>query len=1254
MSKINQIQNALKELDGGAFQKLADSYLTKKGYSNLNSLGSVIGANKTRTGTPDTLSILPNGKYCFVEYSTQQAGLGKKFLDDLKKCFNETKTHIPISRIQEIVLCHTSTLNTDEHHQLRKKCEEHSVNLNIFGVDSISYDLLENYPGIAKDYLGINVDTGQIMPPDEFITLYGKNQLTTRLDTTFAFRDEETKNICTALEDNDLIIIQGKAGTGKTRLALECCERFTKNNERYKTLCILSRGPDIFDDLRVYFSEPGFFLILLDDANRASKFEYIVQLLQYQRGNQRIKVIATVRNYAAEKILKECQTYKSPTVIKIQPLTDEQIKELVEKEYDIRNHHYLDRIVNIAKGNPRIAMMAAKIAKETNTIQSIENVENLYDDYFSSIQQDLDELDNTSLLKVAGIVVFFRILERNNEKKISAIAEICHLTPQNIWEFVNKLHTLEIFDLYEDEIAKVSDQVLATYLFYLACFKKKVIDFGELLIAFHPEYREHFIDALNPVLNAYHSQSLMEEIGLHVDKLWKKQETSDKNRFLYCLNDFGFLKQTETLVYIKDEIEALPPKQIDVENLDFDKTTDISTPSIISILSAFQNADSNTFQMALDLLCSYLEKRPEILSEFLHLIEVRFNFHHTSHIYEYSTQQSVVKVLWNRTEQENNPFFSKVFLYAASKYLHTKYRVSESKNKNTINFITFELAPSARLSELRKTILSGLQDLYKIENLKKDVLKVFQEYSERHNEVSTKEIIKQDAIFIVPFLNQELSPSNLEHCVLVQEYLNKLEHFSVPYDEKLKKRFESNAYSLFILLSKDWTEMHTLELGYEEYKEYKKKEIKKFTNNFNLEDYKKFLDDCIVIQTSLIKSTEIHSFHENIVTALLSLAKQRGELYSEVIKYYLQQGDQLSLSKYHHRVLIEDLLRISNPEDVYSILINANHPNKYAWLFDFYEHLPDSQISQERLDQLCNLYKISTPREITHDWDYLLNYKAIDSQIISKIAEIIVERITKNANLASSLFNLFNPFSNVNKEIINHFSAKIDLLKQAYFSLLDSKQNGDHDGTNFDRFLDLDSEFIVEYIDWLYGKKKYVSRQDDHRDYSFIWERTDHVEIMYKAAEQIFHKEKIDYFYSFFHAFFGLKEIDQEKQRISQLQLKFLIYIIENKYKDVNFMKFVFGLVSNLHDEDKRELISKYIKHNTKFEDFEHLSLESGSFSWSGSAVPMHQRRIDFYKTLIPLFNTVTLLKHKYYIEQKIYNIRKKIERERKRDFMDY
>ena len=45
MSKLNQIQNRIRELGGGrSLDKLADAYLHKKGYDRTNPLGSVVGA----------------------------------------------------------------------------------------------------------------------------------------------------------------------------------------------------------------------------------------------------------------------------------------------------------------------------------------------------------------------------------------------------------------------------------------------------------------------------------------------------------------------------------------------------------------------------------------------------------------------------------------------------------------------------------------------------------------------------------------------------------------------------------------------------------------------------------------------------------------------------------------------------------------------------------------------------------------------------------------------------------------------------------------------------------------------------------------------------------------------------------------------------------------------------------------------------------------------------------------------------------
>jgi hypothetical protein len=495
MSKINQIQNAIKELDGGAFQKLADSYLKKKGYDYLVPLGSVIGANKVRKGTPDTLVILPNEKYVFAEHTTQQTGLFEKIQGDLHKCFDEAKTGVPVSKIQEVVFCHTSSLDAGELDQLRTLCEQRGVNLNIFDIGAISYDLLEKYPGIARDILGINIDSGQILTPDEFVEFYGRNRLATRLDTAFHFREDELNKIGDALKTCGLIIVQGKAGVGKTRLALECCERFSELHPEYQIACVFNRGPDMFDDLRVHFSAPGSFLILVDDANRMSKFEYIVQLIQHQREDQQIKVIATVRDYAVDKVRNATQTYGSLEEISIPPLTDEQIKQLAEKEFGILNNLYLDRIVRIAQGNPRIAIMAAEVAREKNTLESINDVSSLYERYFASIRQDLADLEAPLLLRAAGVVAFFRVLDRTNENLMKAIEQTFGIAPDALWDAIVRLHEMEICDLYEDEAARISDQVLGTYLFYLSFIKSGVLDFGNKSASRHVRY--HGSDGCN-------------------------------------------------------------------------------------------------------------------------------------------------------------------------------------------------------------------------------------------------------------------------------------------------------------------------------------------------------------------------------------------------------------------------------------------------------------------------------------------------------------------------------------------------------------------------------------------------------------------------------------------------------------------------------------------------------------------------------------------------------------------------------------
>lgn len=1251
MSKINQIQNSIKELDGGAFQKLADLYLKKKGFDCLVPLGSVIGANKVKKGTPDTLVPLPNGKFVFAEHTTQQTGLFEKIQGDLHKCFDEAKTGVPVSKIQEVVFCHTSSLDAGELDQLRTLCEQRGVNLSIFDIGAISYDLLEKYPGIARDHLGINIDTGQILTPDEFVEFYGRNRLATRLDTTFHFREDELKQIEGALETFGLVIVQGKAGVGKTRLALECCERFGENHPEYKIACIFNRGPDMFDDLRTHFSAPGSFLILVDDANRMSKFEYIIQLIQHQRKDQQIKVIATVRDYAVDKIRNATQSYGNQEEINIPPLTDEQIKQLVETEYGILNNLYLDRIVRIAQGNPRIAIMAAEVARAKNTLESINDVSSLYDRYFASIRQDLSELEAPLLLRAAGIVAFFRILDRTNENLTKAIEGAFGIALNDLWAAIIRLHEMEICDLYENEAVRISDQVLGTYLFYLAFFKFEALDFGVLLHSFFPDQRKRLIDAINPVLDTLDSAAVMDAMRPHVERLWKQlEQDGDEERLFQLVEVFWFLKQTDSLIYAHDHVAALPDAQVDFASLDFNAKGEAPSHSALSILSSFRHVDDNSFRMALDIICDYFKKCPDQLPKLLYLYSETFCFNHQSYVHGYYVQQAAIDVLWARAKQGENWYFAKTFLAMAGKYLHTEFHTYESRSEHAITHITFRLATSPPLTKLRKTILDGLIRLYADERYKDDVLKVLQQYSAPSIDISVKEIVEQDAKELLPFLSQAMSPQDFQHVLLVHTYLDKLENFGVVFEHELRDKFENDMYRLFKLLAFDLAKMHDDGLGYEEYVELKKKRIHDHFAHYQLADYEKLLMQCTEMKRTIkAGSHRLYEFQESLLGAFRELAEKNAGLYFDVMKSYLVNGAGLEINPVP---LVQSLINVCGAQKTYLLLTELSWPDKQAWLFSYYCSLPADEIGPEQVEQLLALYRTSQTHELPYHWDYLLNYRRALPDIVATVTELLLGRASQNDAFSPSLDMLFNPHSEINSEIASHFAGQVDLLKRAYFYNAARQQHGDYDGTTFNAILDLDSGFAEEYIDWMYSRKKWLTSYDDSRNYSFLWKRADCLDLMRKIAEKVFEHEKEYSAFSYFQTFFGTRDGEENSKSVTPTQESFILGLIESSYADVEFMKFVFDLVSSLPTAIRIPFISKFRELSKSYEAFAELPLESGMRSWRGSAVPTLQRLVDYYQSLIPLFDTVDFLRHKQHVEQIINRLREEIEREKKRDFV--
>ncbi len=855
-------------------------------------------------------------------------------------------------------------------------------------------------------------------------------------------------------------------------------------------------------------------------------------------------------------------------------------------------------------------------------------------------------------MKAAGIIAFFRVVDRSNKEMMSAIEVAFGTSAEALWQAVCQLHDHEILDMYDQEVVRISDQVLATYLFYLAFFKERVLSFTALLEHFFPRLRDRLVDALNPVISVFNSKALLEAMRPHVNQVWKTLEGSNNEEgLLHLMEVFWFLKETDILLYVKARISEMNPESVDLSKVEIKTDFDISSPSILNILRPFKYSDESTFRIALELLFDYLAKRPNDLPKVLHLLTKDFGFTHTSYILGFVVQRGLIDMLWERTRKGEDELFSKLFFAVAEQYLHTDFETTKPKGSYAIVLINFQLYPTPELFELRKTIWRRLFHLYQRPPQRDAVLGVLQSYGMSGYKISVNGIVAQDAAEVVPFIKSELDPSSYHHCLVVQDLLDLFYECNVPFDRELRGQFKNEAYAISELLLDDLVENRNPNLDYEERQQLKKKRIKEYFAGYRFEDFKQFFERCLEIREGLEQNNTVYQLQEGVTDVFSALAERSPDLYVAVLEHYLGLGDPLKLRPYSP---IAKLIEVCGADRAYEILNRPDYPSKRGWLFGFQHSLPPDEATAERLDLLYALYQEAEASEIPSEMDFLLKYWPLDKQVVIRVTDIILAKTEKDPNHAYALFRLFNPHTETNKNLLVLFADKFDLLKRAYLAVQKTGRHEDHYGQVFARILDHDPNFLLEYIDRMYERTKQPSRHDDTRDYSFLWRRDDYQNLMMQVAERIYERERerTPFWYTYLKAFFTLKDNGKDSHAVNEKQDQFLRALIAQRYDDPNFIQFVFSVIVGFLPERRRSFVTWFLENNKNFKDFAKLPLQQGSLSWSGSVVPELQGRVEYLESLLPLLNTADFLQHKQYVERCIQDLREEIECEKKRDFM--
>ena len=235
-----------------------------------------------------------------------------------------------------------------------------------------------------------------------------------------------------------------------------------------------------------------------------------------EKGN--LKIVVSVRDYALDSILANTYDYHYE-IMGILCFSDEEISNILDTHGFNFSYACKYRINLISRGNARLAMMSAKVARETNRLDSLRDASELFELYFSPVYNDVIKASGEDSLKVLGIISFFRVLHRENEEPNNIIYREFGISSDRFWTVCKILNELELVDLYENDVVKISDQILATYIHYKAFFVENLLSYKIIIHCFMDKHN-HIKDSIIPLVNSFGYEAIESQIKQCVEPIF--------------------------------------------------------------------------------------------------------------------------------------------------------------------------------------------------------------------------------------------------------------------------------------------------------------------------------------------------------------------------------------------------------------------------------------------------------------------------------------------------------------------------------------------------------------------------------------------------------------------------------------------------------------------------------------------------------------------------------------------------------------
>lgn len=1210
-------------LEGGGFQDLCDTLLCAEGYEDIFSLGMEAGTSKTTPGNPDTYFRGKSGKYIFVAYTTKQAGVNKKIEEDIIKCLDKEETGVDVKDIEKIICCHTSsTLKAGADQELRELCSSKGVELELYGIDRIADLIYRKYPYIAKDKLNLSIDTNQIFPREEFIKRYdNSNGRTAPLMTTFLFREKEKKEILEALEKEKVIIILGKAGVGKTRLALEITKEYQEKNE-CKILCIKCNDLPIMEDLSRYISKEGKYLIFVDDANELAGLSHLIEYAIRDDERYDVRIVATVRDYASKSVISEMKKLVNVKCFPILKFNDQEIQEFIKTNLKIEKSDYIEQIVRIAGGNPRIAYMAGKLAIEKNDLRSIANMEELYKDYYGFFLEATTILTDFRVSLTAGIASVLNTIDLENLDRIQSILEIAGMTKEEFRANIYSLHNMEYVEIKLDKVARISDQCLSNYMLYYVFFEKKLIEFAVFLRVGFLKYKNSTINSVDVFLNIFYSDKMKDFLTEEISKVWDEFKSDDKI-FREFVKAFHTLKPEESLLYVNEKIEQTENVDIDVRLLEHERqkwNVDLSD-SLLQLLTGYEKGYG--LEEAIELAISYCTKRQDTVKEVYSLIKSYYSINRHSYYEDYYVQNLVVDKI---RENMDCPVIKKLFYQISSHYLSLLFDVVEIERSNVLTSCRIAVVLTDGSKQYRSKIWTEIVSQTNEEENLEDIVYLLCTYPNLHTNKSTfsdeLEFDWENISLVLEHIRAYMEPFRFAY--ICSRFFGMSEMHFLELTEKYREVFDTEEWSLYKVLSNRFYRNIS---SYEEREAVFKSNIRGCCERYSADQ----MDDMVQCISNIIRTigNREADIGQGIATLCTFPEHDKEKLWAFVMAFF-KSGQNI---EFRSEVMVAPLLKFFDCKTVQDSIWNASFPMKKQWQFTYYEMVDDREVTQDDYQRLMDLVMESTVVSEKEKFEINLRlldkFKKYSTDIYVDITKTLLNGTENNTSIFRRYFsNLFDINYYTPDDVLNIYQDAAEELKRIYFKCLAECSYIDYKGI----FL---SGFILQDIDWIKWYARHVQQthenySENHEEYRMdtCWKQENFLNIFDLYFDELLRDKPL-----YWHSRNYLRKLlsfDDQKE-INGRKEQWIIHYIRERFDSENLIE-LFLIMQEMRREVRKKAILCFLECNSDFELFKRLSLVSNSWTGASSVTD----KIVFYEELLSEITGVQFLQHKKRIRDEI------------------